>query len=104
MALTCGVIIEMLIKEGSVEGKVSVDRKTFKRGGHAWCRYKGPDGTVFIIDVAQRYCGKLSSASIIRAYSRPIEEFAMTPEEAYEHYLEYYETTGMPCRPLTVRV
>src|SRR5574341_113213 len=94
MALTCGVIIERLIKERVMEGSVSVDRKTFKEGGHAWCRYKGPDGAVFIVDVAQKYCGKLSSPSVIRAYSRPVEEIAMTPEEAYEHYLEYYETTG----------
>ena len=100
MALTCGVIIERLIEEGVMEGSVSVDRKTFKEGGHAWCRYKGPDGAVFIIDVAQKYCGKLSGPSVIRTYSRPVEEIGMTPEEAYEHYLEYYETTGMPCRPL----
>jgi len=104
MALTCGVTIETLIKEGRMEGKVSVDRKTCKQGGHAWCRYKGKDGAVFIIDVAQKYCGKLSGAWVIRAYSRFVEEFAMTPEEAYEHYLEYNETTGMPCRPLTAPV
>ena len=97
MALTCGVILEKLIEEGVMEGRVSVDRKTMKKQGHAWCRYKGPDGAVFIIDVAQRYCGKLSSPPVIRTYSRPVEEFAMTPEEAYGHYLEYYETTGMPC-------
>jgi len=101
MALTCGIIIERLIEEGVMEGRVSVDRKTIKQEGHAWCRYKGPDGAVFIIDVAKHYCGKLSSPWIIRAYSRPVEEFTMTPEEAYEHYLEYYETTGMPCRLLT---
>src|SRR5262245_17003241 len=100
MALTCGVIIERLIEEGVIEGSVSIDRKTFKEWGHAWCRYKGTDGAVFIIDVAQKYCGKLSSPSVIRKYSRPVEEIAMTPEEAYEHYLEYYETTGMPCRLL----
>jgi hypothetical protein len=100
MALTCGVIIERLVEEGVMEGSVSIDRKTFREGGHAWCRYKGPDGAIFIIDVAQKYCGKLSSPSVIRKYSRPVEEIAMTPEEAYEHYLEYYETTGMPCRLL----
>jgi len=101
MALTCGVIIERLVEAGVMEGKVSVDRRNIKQEGHAWCRYKSPDGAVFIIDVAKHYCGKLSSPWIIRAYSRPVEEFAMTPEEAYEHYLEYYETTGMPCRLLT---
>jgi len=101
MALTCGAIIEKLIEEGVMEGRASVDRKTIKQEGHAWCRYKGQDGAVFIVDVAKQYCGKLSSPSVIRAYSRPVEEFSMTPEEAYEHYLEYYETTGMPCRLLT---
>jgi len=100
MALTCGVIVEKLIAEGGMEGRVSVDRKTIKQEGHAWCRYTVPDGAVFIIDVAKHYCGKLSSPSVIRAYGRPVEEFEMTPEEAYEHYLEYYETTGMPCRLL----
>src|SRR5262245_50858681 len=100
MALTCGVIMEKLIEEEVMEGRVSIDRKTFREVGHAWCRYKSPDGAVFIIDVAQRYCGKLSGPLVIRKYSRPVEEIAMTPEEAYEHYLEYYETTGMPCRLL----
>src|SRR5215510_2582661 len=49
MALTCGVIIEKLIEEVVMEGRVSVDRKTIKQEGHAWCRYTVPDGAVFII-------------------------------------------------------
>jgi hypothetical protein len=72
-ALACGSMIEKLIDDGYLAGKVSVDRNSMLYGGHAWCRYTDAKGTVFIIDVAQHYLGKLKNANPEHewAYRRP---------------------------------
>lgn len=61
MALACGALLEMFVKEGYLRGKVSIDRNKI-RGGHVWCRYTNSGGTVYILDVAQGYIGKIENA------------------------------------------
>lgn len=59
-ALLCGYLLERLVEEGKLAGKVSVDRNFVRgQGGHAWCRYTNSKGEAFILDVAQDYAGKL---------------------------------------------
>ena len=76
MALLCAVLIEKLIKETELlNGMVSAERNIIKPnnwlkllkvgvGGHAWCRYTDTDGTIYILDVAQYYLGKLKKHRI----------------------------------------
>lgn len=61
-ALACGALLELFKKEGFIKGKISVDRNSTHLGGHAWCRYTNPDGEVFILDVAQKYFGRLEDS------------------------------------------
>jgi len=59
-ALLTGYLLERLIKEGYIGGKVSVDRNSIRGvGGHAWVRYTDEDSLVSIIDPTQGYIGKL---------------------------------------------
>jgi hypothetical protein len=63
-ALACGAIIEKLIDEGYLKGKVSVDRNSFNilsyNLAHAWCRYTSAEGRVTVLDVAKDYIGGLT--------------------------------------------
>jgi len=76
-ALLAGYLIERLIADGTLVGAVSIDRnmRAFRwreilgnflsldfetRGGHQWARFTVTDGTVYIVDAAQNYCGPLN--------------------------------------------
>jgi hypothetical protein len=56
-ALYAGYIIERLIAEGALQGKISVERNVTDRGGHAWATYTTSNGETLIIDPAQKYVG-----------------------------------------------
>lgn len=72
-ALACAAILEQFKKEGIIDGKPSVDRNSNHLGGHAWCRYTNSRGEVIILDVAQKFLGKLKDATEQNrwAYERP---------------------------------
>lgn len=64
-ALLAAYLLERLQKSGELmsDDQISVDRNTIPgRGGHAWVRYTSSDGTVYIIDSAQHYVGRLEDA------------------------------------------
>jgi len=62
-ALVLGVIIERMILEGLLGGKVSIDRNTaeYRRGygGHAWIRYTTSSGQINILDPMHGYIGSI---------------------------------------------
>lgn len=59
-ALLAGYLIERLIRNGILQGKVSVDRNSIPSvGGHAWVRYTNSRDEVIILDPAQKYAGYL---------------------------------------------
>jgi len=59
-ALLGAYVLERMIEEGRITGKVSIDRNFVRgKGGHAWIRYTRGDGAVFIVDPAQNYIGYL---------------------------------------------
>jgi hypothetical protein len=72
-ALLAGYLIERMIKEGILQGRVSVDRNSVKgKGGHAWVRYTNSIGKIFIIDAARKYIGALDEVRQNRwFYERP---------------------------------
>ncbi len=61
-ALLAGFLLEKFIKEGYLEGKVSVDRDSWALGVHAWCRYTNKEGEVIIIDAAHNFMGPLEAS------------------------------------------
>lgn len=65
-ALLSAYLIERLINDGKLEGRVSIDRNqdVFEgvESGHAWARFTDKDGQIFIIDPAQRFVGTLTEA------------------------------------------
>lgn len=73
-ALLAGYLLEKLISEGKLNGKVSVDRNSVPgKGGHAWVRYTNSQNKVFIIDPAQEYIGGLDNVENTERwfYERP---------------------------------
>ncbi len=72
-ALLGGYLLEKLIAEGKIHGRVSVDRNYVEeKGGHAWVRYTNSNNEVFIIDPAQHYFGRLDEIDEDRwFYERP---------------------------------
>jgi len=63
-ALFGGYLIEKMIDDGYLRGKVSVDRSYSKEeGGHAWIRYTNSVGKVFILDIAQGVMGALEKVN-----------------------------------------
>ncbi len=64
-AILSAYLIERLIDNGYLHGRVSVDRNLRHNvaGGHAWARYTDQNGQVWIIDPAQDYIGKLESGT-----------------------------------------
>lgn len=77
-ALVAGYVIERLIADGVLRGKVSVDRSfnpdTGK--GHAWVRYTSLDGKVFVFDPAKNIIGSLQQVMAEKTwdYRRPGEK------------------------------
>lgn len=64
VAACCAVLIERLIDEGYLKGKVSIDRNTIaQKGAHAWCRFTDSKGEVIILDVMHDYAGRLSKTA-----------------------------------------
>lgn len=59
-ALLGAYLLEKLIRDGKIGGKVSIDRNSVQNAGHAWIRYTNSKGKVFIIDQAQKYIGLLN--------------------------------------------
>lgn len=98
--LLAAYLIEKLIDEGCIGGTVSTDRNMkrdvlkewadFSTGefvGHQWARYTAPDGTVYIEDPAQDYCGRLQDVprkklGFWRDYFRPEDQIPMPPPKA----------------------
>ncbi|MDP3954875.1 MAG: hypothetical protein Q8Q15_00740 [bacterium] len=72
-ALLAGYLIERLVKEGVLRGKVSVDRNYLpKQGGHAWVRWEGAGGNpIIIIDSSLGYVGPIERAPRNWNYNRP---------------------------------
>ncbi len=63
-ALACGAVLEMFQTNGHLPGwKMSVDRNSNHLGGHAWTRAQNPDGTVYVVDVRQDFCGTIQLAN-----------------------------------------
>jgi hypothetical protein len=68
-ALLVAYLIEKLTQEDDLRfrlnGKLSLERNSIanldenKTGAHAWVRYTSTSGEVYIVDVAQKKCGKL---------------------------------------------
>ncbi len=58
-ALLAGFLLEKLCIGGHLQGKVSVDRNTSGKSGHAWARYTRTDGVVMILDATHQYVGTL---------------------------------------------
>ena len=57
-----GFLLERFGKEGYIRGKVSVDRNTMYRGGHAWVRYTASDSIIMVVDPAQDFMGQLKES------------------------------------------
>lgn len=76
-ALLAGYLIEKLIDDGVLHGRVSVDRNYIPgEGGHAWVRYKNSKGKVFILDTAQNFRGALEDSKKKASwdYGRPSDK------------------------------
>ena len=80
-ALAVGALLERLIKNGQIRGKVSVDRSmqynpNGEKEGHAWVRYTGSTGDIVILDVAQNKLILLEDADPKEGwnYLRPEEQ------------------------------
>ena len=77
MALTCAVLMEKAVKEGYLEGKVSVDRNSIRGvGAHAWCRYTNSAGTAVIMDAMHGVLKILADTKGTTAwsYARPEDQ------------------------------
>ena len=73
-ALLAGYLIERLVNEGVLKGKVSIDRSTiYGKGGHAWVRWEGSGGEIIIIDPSIGFVGKIENAPKVWDYKRPGE-------------------------------
>jgi hypothetical protein len=75
-ALLAGYLLEKLIDDEFIKGKVSVDRNYLKgKGGHAWVRFQNDKGEIYILDPAARYIGKLKDTRRQEwPYQRPGDE------------------------------
>ncbi len=57
-ALTCATLVERLIDEGFVRGKISIDRNAIEdKGGHVWARFTNHMGLVTILDATLDHFG-----------------------------------------------
>lgn len=76
MALTCAAILERMVEQGLLAGKVSNDRNSLSgQGAHAWCRYTSSTGGIVILDVMQKFFGSIEKAQKLASwdYTRPEE-------------------------------
>lgn len=62
-ALLAGYLLERMIREGKLTGKVSIDRNDDGKNAHAWVRLES-EGRVFIIDPQLNYAGELKDAIV----------------------------------------
>ena len=72
--LLAGYLIERLIANGDLRGRVSIDRNSIPNmGAHTWVRYTSHSGKVFILDATRGYLGSLedSAKKGTWIYSRP---------------------------------
>lgn len=61
--LLVGYLLEKMIHEGLITGKVSIQRNVVKvLGGHSWVKFIDQNNQTYIIDPAQRFCGTLEEA------------------------------------------
>ena len=86
-ALFVGVLLEKLVNNGVLQGRVSVDRNLNRRvdeadvyDGHSWVRYTNSGGQVFIIDVAQKKAAALSDLMQARNRGEQVWDYAR-PED-----------------------
>ena len=85
-ALLTGYLIERLVREGYLKGKVSIDsnqKLNSKESGHAWVRYTNSQGKIIIIDTAQGFLGYLEEArknNRAWPYERPEDRGKYSPE------------------------
>ncbi len=64
--LLAGYLIEKMISEGLLDGKVAVNRNFIKIiGGHTWVKFTDENKQVYIVDPAQKFCGTLEEAKKI---------------------------------------
>lgn len=62
-ALLAGYLLERLVGEGKLSGKVSIQRNSIEGyGAHAWVNFASEHGNEYIVDVAQGFVGKLEDA------------------------------------------
>lgn len=78
ITLVAAYIMERLIDEGYLRGRVSVDRNYIpeRKVSHAWVRYTSKDGKVFILDIAKGVSGSMAEAMAKNKwdYRRPGEK------------------------------
>ena len=86
-ALFVGVLLEKLVNNGVLQGRVSVDRNRNKRAdkadvydGHSWVRYTNSRNQVFILDVAQKKAAALSDLMQARNRGERVWDYAR-PED-----------------------
>jgi len=62
-SLLAGYLLEKLVNDNVLHGKVSVERNFIPgEGGHSWVRYTNSAGDVYILDPAQHFIGTLEEA------------------------------------------
>ncbi len=62
-ALLSGYLLEKLVDNKVLHGKVSVERNVIRgRGGHSWVRYTNSAGNIYILDPAQKFIGTLEES------------------------------------------
>lgn len=82
-ALFAGALLEMLVDDGSLRGKVSVDRNMARSSedrddeydGHAWTRYVTSAGEIFILDIAHDRIGSLDGLMRLRAQGEDVWDY-----------------------------
>lgn len=73
-ALFAGYLIECLIRDRLLRGRISVDRNENDDGGHAWARFTSKQtGRVFIVDAGLNECGELYAVRAEWDYRRPTD-------------------------------
>ena len=76
-ALLVGYVIERLIRERKSNGYISVDRNELYAGAHVWARYTSAKNQIYILDPAQKYCGRIEDVKYKKrawSYKRPGEK------------------------------
>lgn len=67
-SLVCGALLELLVDRGLLTGEARINRCfiDYNNGeptaGHQWARYTASSGEPYILDVAERFYGKLNQA------------------------------------------